>query len=601
MPQLLSLAALALQLLAMVAPAEAKRKYPCPPLGPVLPAPLSPSSSPSVAAAIDLAKDWFAELTADFEGTAVSLTVKSIHEDAPLLDLHHTPSVSNNRSVAEVNAQTIYRVASVSKIFSSLLPLIAEINLDDPVTKYLPELKELQDQQEVVNELTTIAWDDITVGSLANHMSGFGSEIAIDLSNFLTAENAAAIGLPPVDKSEIPGCSGLQGIAPCTREDFFAIFGKHRPAFAPFTTPMYTNPAYSVLSWVLEAATGKTFESLVQENIFDVAGMPRSTSGKRPEDGTGFIPTSSVWWDGDLGFLAPGGGFYSSTEDLTNLGKAILEHKILSPVETRKWIKPTEHTSALGQSIGGPWEIIRTHKLTTDGRVIDLYTKSGSITDYVSMFVVIPDFDVTFALLMGGPDGSPTTVNLGAGMVSEILIPALDAASKEQARQKLVGTYADEESNSTITLNVDGGPGLLVTDLVMRGVNVIENYLLYAGAEVPTDPSVKIEVTPRLYPSGLQADGEVGFRALFNVGPIEESIAVEKQLSFIPDASCMAFFQFERITYGMNTIEDFVFSVDEDGAVEEVTARFWRVTLGLDNRDVPEIPDGPKKCKRKQK
>lgn len=176
MSPLLSLAGLGLQILAFSGNADAK-KYTCPPLGVSLPAPKAPSSSEAVISTIQLAHEWFANLTAGFEGTAVSLTIKSIHEDVPLLDLHHTPSKANSRSVSKVDAQTLYRVASISKVFPALAALqVAGINMDDPVTKYLPELWDLEGQQEVVNEVTTIAWDEITVGSLASHMAGFGSD-----------------------------------------------------------------------------------------------------------------------------------------------------------------------------------------------------------------------------------------------------------------------------------------------------------------------------------------------------------------------------------------------------------------------------------------
>lgn len=176
MSSFLSVAALGLQLAAFVGGAEA-RKYRCPPLGISLPAPKAPRSSEAIVNAVGLAENWFANMTADFEGTAVSLTVKSIHENDPLLDVHHTPSKADNRSVPEVDAKTLYRVASISKLFSPLAALqVADINLDDPVTKYLPELLDLQKDQENVNELTTIMWDEITVGSLASHMAGFGSD-----------------------------------------------------------------------------------------------------------------------------------------------------------------------------------------------------------------------------------------------------------------------------------------------------------------------------------------------------------------------------------------------------------------------------------------
>lgn len=87
--------------------------------------------------------------------------------------------------------------------------------------------------------------------------------------------------------------------------DFFSNFGKHRPAFGPFTTPLYSNPSFSVMAWVVEAATGQSFESFVEEHIFEVANMTSTTTGRVPDDGTGFIPVGDTIWDTDQGFLGP--------------------------------------------------------------------------------------------------------------------------------------------------------------------------------------------------------------------------------------------------------------------------------------------------------
>lgn len=46
---------------------------------------------------------------------------------------------------------------------------------------------------------------------------------------------------------------------------------------------------------------------------------------------------------------------------------------------------------------------------------------------------------------------------------------------------------------------------------------------------------------------------------------------------------------FEGPTYGMNSIGDFVISVEEDGRAEWVEARFWRVKMGVSERNVSEI------------
>ena len=246
-------------------------------------------------------------------------------------------------------------------------------------------------------------------------------------------------------------------------------------------------------------------------------------------------------------------------------------------------MQPTEHTSSLVIAYGRPWEIMRTQGLTTDGRVIDIYTKSGNLPPYNGILALIPELGVTFALLFGGPELNPAEVTVGAEQVAQMLIPALDEAGKEEARVSLVGTYTDEESNSMITLDVNDGPGLLVTDMVMRGVDILANFGLFTGAEGD------LNVTLRLYPSGLEADGQLGFWGVFDARAIDVTEDVDDALSSIPYEPCDMYLAFEGPTYGMNSIGDFVISVEEDGLAEWVEARFWRVKMGVSERDVSEI------------
>lgn len=132
----------------------------CPPLGAVLPPPKRPSTCAAVQAAIYNFQNDFTGLTSGFYGSAVSVSVKSVHESEKLIDLHYTPPTRDSRSTAVVDADTVYRIASISKVFTTLGVLHEGIGMDDPVTKYLFELGR--------------SWDNITVGALASHMSGIG-------------------------------------------------------------------------------------------------------------------------------------------------------------------------------------------------------------------------------------------------------------------------------------------------------------------------------------------------------------------------------------------------------------------------------------------
>lgn len=246
-------------------------------------------------------------------------------------------------------------------------------------------------------------------------------------------------------------------------------------------------------------------------------------------------------------------------------------------------MKPTEHTASLGVSVGAPWEIFRTKNLTTDGRIIDVYSKTGDLGPYHAIFALVPDYDLVFTLLTGGPEASNNDVVFGTAQLMQILLPALDLAAKEEAAKSLIGEYVDEETNSTITLSVDDGPGLAVSNWVSRGVDVVESYGTLLGIGEPV--KLGADVTVRLYNTGLSADNQSGWRAVLHIGAAEDFLAVDETMSFIPQVTCQTWFMFERTTYGFNSLDDFVFTVGEDGTVEEVTSRFYRTTMTLASRE----------------
>lgn len=152
----------------------------CPPLGPVFPAPQSLSKS-------DLVKDAASKLRSGLDEqasrllnkSAVSIGVKSIHEDDLIFNYHFTPPTTTGLGVSEVNESTIYRIASGTKLFTVLSTLQASnVNLDDSIVKYLPQLRNATSGRD---GLTAVSWEDVTVGSLASHLSGMGPDCKLHL------------------------------------------------------------------------------------------------------------------------------------------------------------------------------------------------------------------------------------------------------------------------------------------------------------------------------------------------------------------------------------------------------------------------------------
>ncbi|KAI1380639.1 beta-lactamase/transpeptidase-like protein [Hypoxylon crocopeplum] len=530
----------------------------CPPLGPVLPAPTSPSSHPAVQSAVSALRETLGSLTASFNGTAVSVSVKSLHESTPMVDVHYTPPVLDPRGASQIDASTVYRIASVSKLFAVLATLkTCGVHMEDPVTKYLPRLRELKQQQNgTIDRITTVDWDEVTLWNLASHMGGIGSDLITDLASF--SVDWTELGLPPA--REVLGCVGLEGIPPCNATDFWDNFGKRNPVFASYSSPLYSNTAFFILSLVVESVSGVSFSDFVQEHILDPVGM-KGTSYTKPDDKLGAISLDDPIWNATLGIEDPAGGFYSNTEDLLALGASILTNKLLSPVQTRRWLKPVTFTSSSGMFIGAPWEIIRADNVTSDQRLVEFYIKGGDIGTFHALLCLIPDYDLVVTVLTSGPETSSGVVQLLFSRTITGLLEAVETAGKDDARAAFAGMYVDEQSNSTLVLAVDDeGPGLAIMEWTVRGTDVPSHWLNYLSATSSSLPEVHLST--RLYPSGLTAGSKTAWRVAVDLGSPEE-LAQADALFFWPQASCEAWGLMDRAVYQFKALDEMVFTLAE--------------------------------------
>lgn len=146
-------------------------------LGPVFPVPLDLGTNPAWPSVAQM-------ITANLTGALVaanggadenSLAVQaiSIYESDPLFEFYHTASSISSAGAQEVNADTVFRIGSISKLFT-VYTLLLRGGFDifeDPVTKYVPELRQIADCHDF-NPLKDVDWKDITVGALASQLSG---------------------------------------------------------------------------------------------------------------------------------------------------------------------------------------------------------------------------------------------------------------------------------------------------------------------------------------------------------------------------------------------------------------------------------------------
>ena len=518
-------------------------------------------------------------LVHDLGSFTFSVGAFSIFDDqaAEKLQYHHTGRdvETSNTGVTMVDGDSIYRVASVTKAFTVYLTLI-EIGSqywDRPITDFIPELAKYSNDT-APNPLHVVDWKSVTLGTLAGQIAGiprstpvFGNDIVLS-----QAANPKAIypGLPPLNLNDfdaIDPCVGFTNGSNinCPKDQYFQALTKRPPVFSPWTTPIYTNEGFDLLSLALENITGRSYSTMFQEDMIKPLAM-NSTTLQLNDLSRAVIPggNTSQSYGSYLSTVTnalASGGVYSTINDLAKFGVSILNSTLLSPQETREWLKPISHTGSLQFSVGRPWEIFRiTHRIS--GRVSDLYAKEGtggSGESYASYLILSPDHGAGFTIAIIGN----TTVAIPIAAIADILIstllPALESQAAAEAARNFAGTYTSESSsglNSSVTLSVDParGAGLHVTSWISNGTDLFSWLASSAGDELSLFPT-----DLRSAPAG-QA-GQVAFRGSFGSSKSKRDVGI-----FVDQSTTHAVWTtVDSLIYGGESLDLFVFDVDAEG------------------------------------
>ncbi|XXH01564.1 hypothetical protein Hte_007924 [Hypoxylon texense] len=555
----------------------------CPYPGPVFPKPTALASS-------DVIKTAIANLTATFDArgedpatnpnaTSWSIQVFSAsdpEDDTPVWSHYHTATnllTADTPGVKSVGGDTVYRLGSVTKIFT-ILTFLAESGdeyWNTPVTRWVPELELLAGKAQY-DPIMNVDWDSITLQDLASHMAGIVRDYAIE--GELTQENNQTFlqtqGFPPAPANLTPTCGE---ILKCTRAQFFAGLANIPPSFQPSWTAGYSNMGYQILAYALEAITQKRFAQMLQTDIINKLNL-QHTFYTKPDNALGVIPQGSeTQWSFSIGEASPTGNMYSSASDLSRLGRAIFRHTLLPPAQTRRWLKPTALTADIREGISSPWGIRRI-PLPDGSRVVDAYSKAGSINVYMSLLVLLPDYDVGVAALLAG--GWPGNANWDiADAIGAVLVPALEEAARGQADAAYAGTYAAADRDSELVLSTDPArPGLGVEKWVSNGTDMIPVAVRYTLNYNVTAPAI------RLYPTGLetQATGEDGTRKVAWKAIIENLDAPDHSDDMF-STNCGTWVSQTTAVYADMPLDQFVFTVDATGKAVSVEPLALRATL----------------------
>ncbi|KAF2448573.1 beta-lactamase/transpeptidase-like protein [Karstenula rhodostoma CBS 690.94] len=547
----------------------------CPLIGPEFPAPYNLESHPIWKAAIQNITNVFRYID-DTNLTGVdlfsySLQIFSTNPGSPILwERHRTAKdlPANTTGVKKVDGNTVYRLGSVTKVFTVLtfLAEAGDVYWNAPITKFIPELAKYEGRssQQDFDPVRETDWDDITIGALASQVSGLGRDCR---------------------PSSFWLCERLSGTNFEHRWQFFEGLDIMFPSYAPWQTPTYSNVAYQLLAYALERITGKNFTDSLNDRVIKPLGLNR-TFYDTPPDEYGVIPgtVKDTYWSVSLGQAGPGGNMYASASDLSKLGRGILSSKLIKPALTRRWLNPVTFASDFLASVSSPWGVrrIQLDKINQPHRTLTVYTKAGTFKRYTAFLTLLKDYNLGFTIMMAG---NPTLSNFyGADLLGQSLIPAYDAVARDEADRLFSGTYlqrdgVNDTGDSSISISTSTSkPGLGISRWVSNGTDMISMALLLqsglALSQLKTPEA-------RLYYTQLDSKTVRGTRQSFKAvfedtgGP-----ALGQQLW---STDCGAWVGVTGVTYGSMPLDEFIFERDVSGNVVSVEnlalrAKYWKVS-----------------------
>ena len=267
---------------------------------------------------------------------------------------------------------------------------------------------------------------------------------------------------------------------------------------------------------------------------------------------------------------------YSSSNDLSTLGRAILNSTLLKPALTRRWLNPVTFSSDPAASIGAPWGIRRMQldALNQPYRTVSAFTKAGTFRKYTAFLSLLRDFNLGFTIMMAG---EPALSNFkGADLLGSALIPAYDAVARDEADKLFSGTYVDGVG-SWLQISTDPRkPGLGVGPWVSNGTDMVRLGMMLQSGSGTGFPLLRPET--RLYYTQLESRTAGGGKKQSWKAVFEETgyPSVAGQLF---STGCASWVGVTGVTYGNLPLDEFVFNFDSTGKVVSIVNLALRSTM----------------------
>ncbi|TGL55971.1 class A beta-lactamase-related serine hydrolase [Leptospira kemamanensis] len=283
--------------------------------------------------------------------------------------IHH--GQLGNKSENQVDR---FKIGSITKLFTGIAILqlqeAGKLKLDDPITKWIPEINQMKVRKS--------GYREITIRDLLTHQSGLPSDVA---NGFF---------LSPEAKEE--------EILDSFRNLPKAIIGMERGE--PGKIHSYSNLSFGLLGNVIERSSGESIESYFQNHIFKVAGMKHTTLLESLPDSELISGYSGYVWKTQT--IRPvirdltAGSISTTGEDMGLFMKAFFRSKqnkgLLSLASFDEFHKTQKSPKAnFEMKLGLP--VLKT-SYTADGNQIWFYGHSGSLPPFFADLVYDPKTEI---------------------------------------------------------------------------------------------------------------------------------------------------------------------------------------------------------------
>src|SRR5947207_3029400 len=216
---------------------------------------------------------------------------------------HHEYGFADRALGRRVDERTIFHWGSITKTLTAVAVMQLRdrkrVSLDERVTQYIPELRQVHDPFG--------SMDDVTIRMLLSHSAGFQNP---------TWPYKAGKPWEPFE--------------PTRWEQLVAMMPYQEVAFAPWSRYSYSNPGFIYLARIVEQLTGDPYQAYVYKNLWAPLGITHSYFGATPyhlvdqrsnnydvvRDSAGQEAVVANGRDFDPGITIPNGGWNAPLGDV---------------------------------------------------------------------------------------------------------------------------------------------------------------------------------------------------------------------------------------------------------------------------------------------